>query len=368
MPRKKLGSAGNVYRQKGRDGFVIRWIDSTGRRRSRSLTTATLQEARQMLAHEKGDVHKAKVLGVPLPSDQTFADWADEFLKLQQKKITSHVVKGKLSRAEFVRQQGIVETKLKPHFGSMKLAQVRKSDVVRFIHERTGHVADATIVKEVNVLKRMFNLAVDLDKIHTNPAARAPLPKAAEGRTRYLTAGEWKCVFEACTVDDAEQWLQQCAALAVALGVRRGELLGISVADVDLDQRKVILRKTKNGKVRVVYINDLAFAVFASMGIEERKRRQDRRVLWPSISPEQLSMRFLRACRAAGIEDFSFHDLRHTFASHLRMQGADLHDLMVLLGHSDMRMTTRYVTLSQEHLRAATSKLDGVLTLPDITK
>jgi integrase len=368
MPKKKLGRAGNVYQQTGRKGYIIRGTDSTGRRRSRSLTTATLQEARTALAEEKRRVSKAHDYGQPLPSDVTFEDWADEFLKLQEKKITSHVVKGKISRGEYTRQQGIVERWLKPHFGKMRLAQVRKSDVLKFIDARTGQVASATIVKEVNTLKRMFHLAMDYDKIHSNPAARAPLPKAAEGRTRYLTPDEWKRVFSACAVDDSEQWLQAAAGLAVSLGVRRGELLAVTIPDIDLDQRKVILRKTKNGRTRVVYVNDLAAAVFESMGIEERKRRGDRRVLWPSITPEQLSMRFLRACRQAGVEDFKFHDLRHTWASHMRMQGADLHDLMVLLGHSDLRMTTRYLTLSQEHLRAASSKLDNVLTLPDITK
>lgn len=56
-------------------------------------------------------------------------------------------------------------------------------------------------------------------------------------------------------------------------------------------------------------------------------------------------MRFIRACRDAGIEDFSFHDLRHTYASHLGMKGADLDDIRCLLGHADLRMTIRYAHL-----------------------
>jgi hypothetical protein len=127
MPRKKLGAAGNVYQQHGREGYVIRWIDSTGRRRSRSLTTATLKEAREMLAVEKHNVAEAKRFGKPLPSDVTFRDWADEFLRLQQKRITAQVVRGKLSRGEFIRQQGIVEKHLKPYFGTMQLARIRKA-------------------------------------------------------------------------------------------------------------------------------------------------------------------------------------------------------------------------------------------------
>jgi len=125
------------------------------------------------------------------------------------------------------------------------------------------------------------------------------------------------------------------------------------------------LRLTKNGKPRVAYVNDLAMQVFESMGIPERKRKKDRRVLFPFVTPEQLSVRFIRACRDAGVDDFSLHDLRHTFTSQLRMAGADLHDLQKLLGHSDLRMTTRYAHLSPDHLAAAAARLNGVLTLPD---
>jgi integrase len=370
MPRKKVGASGNVYRRKDREGITIVWRDTHGRRKSRMLKTATVTEARQILANEKAKVEKAKILGAPLPSDETFRDWADEFLKFQQQRITPHVVRGKLSKAEFIRQQGIIESKLKPFFGTMKLATIQRHDVVRFIHRREAEVTSGTVIKEMNVLKRMLNVAMDKAKITANPALRAPMPQAPEGRTRFLTPEEWTRVFAACHIppdiygNEQEQWLQQAAGLAISLGARRGELLSITIPDVDLHTRKVVLKKTKNGKPRTVYINDLAMQVFASMGMSERKRKQDRGVLWPAITPEQLSMRFLRACRAAGVEDFAWHDLRHSFASHLRMAGADTHDLMVLLGHSDMRMTARYMHLTDGHLRTAAAKLDGVLQLP----
>ena len=173
-------------------------------------------------------------------------------------------------------------------------------------------------------------------------------------------------VFKACRIEPTEedpepdQWLQQAAGLAVALGTRRGELMYTTVPDVDLDGRRVTLRVTKNGKTRAVFINELAMQVFEAMRLGDRKRRKDRGALFPDVTPEQLSMRFIRACRDAGVEDFSFHDLRHTYASHLRMKGADLDDIRRLLGHSDLRMTIRYAHLLPEHLEAAASRLDGV--------
>jgi integrase len=280
-------------------------------------------------------------------------------------------VKGRLSRAEYTRQAGIICKHLIPFFGKeTKLAAIRRADVVRYIHQRTGVVSDASIIKEVNTLKRLFSVAVDLEKIPANPALKAPLPTAPEGKTVYLTPEQWQAVFKHCYIEPTDkephpaQWLQWAAGLAVALGTRRGELMHTRVSDVDLDGRQVLLRNTKNGKERVVIINSLALQVFEAMGIRERKRRGDRRELFPGIEPEQLSMKFIRACRAAGVEGVSFHTLRHTFASHLKMAGADLDDIRRLLGHGDMRMVQRYAHVGKSHLEAAASRLDGVLTLP----
>jgi site-specific recombinase XerD len=255
----------------------------------------------------------------------------------------------------------------------MKLAAVRKADVVRYIHDRTGQVSDATIIKEMNTLKKLFNVAVDLGKIPSTPARRASLPQAPEGRTRFLSPDQWLAVFKSCRIEptdenpEPEQWLQWADGLAVALNTRRGELMHTTVPDVDFSLRRITLRMTRSGKTRAAYINDLALQVLGAMGIHERKMRGDRRMLFPGITPAQLSMKFIRACRDASVEDFSFHDLRHTYASHLRKRGADLDIIRQLLGHSDLRMTIRYTHLLPEHPETAASRLDGVLTLPPPT-
>lgn len=149
----------------------------------------------------------------------------------------------------------------------------------------------------------------------------------------------------------------------MALGARRGELLNVAMPDINLDTRTIMLRRTKSGKTRQAFINDLAMQVLTSMQVAELKKKRDRGPLLTGFTPGQLSTRFIRACRDAGVDDFSFHDLRRCYASHLRMAGADLHDLKELLGHSDLRMTVRYAHLSQAHLSAAAARLDGVLTL-----
>lgn len=76
--------------------------------------------------------------------------------------------------------------------------------------------------------------------------------------------------------------------------------------------------------------------------------------------PEQVSMAFVRAARAAGVQDFRFHDLRHTAASWLRMSGADIHTVAQILGHKDLRMATRYQHLSPAFMAEAVSRLEGI--------
>lgn len=110
---------------------------------------------------------------------------------------------------------------------------------------------------------------------------------------------------------------------------------------------------------RPAFINSLAMQVLESMDAGTRKLKGP---LFPDVTPAQ-SVAFIRACEDAGVKDFSLHDLRHTFASHLRMHGADLHDLQKLLGHRDPRMTDRYAHLSAEHLGNAAKRLDTVLSL-----
>ena len=361
---------GNIYEDRGKAGWMIRWKDFQGRRRGRLVKVTSKDLALKALAAEVQKVERERYFGESLPSEDTFAAFAKEFIQLQENKISSKVTRGKISQAEFTRQMGIVSKCLIPAFGTMKLAAVRRADIIKFINKRQQEVSDGSVIKEIGVLKRLFTVACDLAKTHANPASRVPLPAAPAGRERYLTPDEWMTVFKACAIPPTEsdpepvQWLQQAAGLAVSLGTRRGELMFTTIPDVDLDARKVTLRVTKSGKVRVVSINDLAMQVFESMEIRKRKSKRDRGVLFPGITPEQLSMRFIRVCRDAGIEDFSFHDLRHTYASHLRMGGADLDDIRRLLGHSDLRMTIRYAHLGQDHLDSAASRLNGRLTLP----
>jgi len=150
MARKQAHRRDGIYERPDRPGFWGSWTDASGRRRRKRFDFPTFKGAQEALEAEKHKVAEAKKFGRPLPSEDSFEAFAGEFLKYQEKRISPQVAKGKLSQQEYIRQKGIVEQHLKPFFGEAKLAAIRRSDVVRYMHNRTGEVSDGTIIKEIN--------------------------------------------------------------------------------------------------------------------------------------------------------------------------------------------------------------------------
>ena len=235
------------------------------------------------------------------PSAESFKSVSEHFLRHQKARLTPRAYK---------REEGVLRAHLEPFFrASTRLAGIRRADVQRYVTHRSGEVSPASIVKELNTLKHLLNLAVEWELIPSNPAHGVKPPKVAAGRVRYLQPMELRSVLEACP-----KWLRPIAGLAVATGMRRGEILGLRWLDVDLKGGRIMLPQTKNGDGRVVYLNDLAQQSLSAVPRENAKPN-DHVFAGESVAPENVSLAFLRACRARSISDFRFHDLRHTAAN-----------------------------------------------------
>jgi integrase len=353
VPNKARNRDG-VYERKGRPGYWISFVDEYGKRRQQygAPTVTQAREKREEIRTRVRQVKEALANGEPLPTEETFGAIAKRYIAYQSKRCSA----GELSAHEMRRQRGVVEKHLVPFFGATKMTSIRPSKVNAYVESRTGKVAAGTIIKETNVLKHLFGVACDIwEIIPSNPARRVRMPEAPEGRTRHLEPKELQKLLLACPV-----WLRPIVGLAVSTGMRRGELMRIRWSDVDVKAGRILLSLTKNGKPRFAYLNQLSHQVIESLG----PGRPSSEKLFPGITPAQVTVAFIRACQAAGIDDFSLHDLRHTFASQLRMKGADLHTVGQLLGHKDLRMTARYSHLNPEYLGAAAGKLDEVFTDP----
>ena len=142
--------------------------------------------------------------------------------------------------------------------------------------------------------------------------------------------------------------------------MRRGEILNLKWEQVDVKHGFILLEITKNGERREIPIDNTLTMMFNSMpwGLESVYVFTDPRTGEPYKS---VQTSFETALKRAEIRDFRFHDLRHTFASHLVMAGVDLTSIRELLGHKSLAMTIRYAHLAPGHKRRAINMLDKVL-------
>jgi integrase len=162
--------------------------------------------------------------------------------------------------------------------------------------------------------------------------------------------------------------LRPLVETAVHTGMRLGELLNLTWAQVDLEHRLILIHESKNNQRRQVLPNSVASEVLAKLPrflnspyvFCQREGLQ--------LKPRTVEYIFSEALKRAGITDFRFHDLRHTFASWLVMRGVDLKTIQELLGHKDYHMTLRYAHLSPVHKRATIEKLADNTSLPVVEK
>jgi integrase len=341
---KKKSDRDGIYKRPDGHGFWISWTDSQGRRRRRSVRVANITQARAARNAELLRVEQTRALGFTPPGDEVFKEVASRYLQYQKARLTAKA---------YDRERGIVECHLASFFGELKLASIRRADIQRYITKRSAKVSAHSLVKELNVIRHLLRLAVEWEIIPFNPAQGIKSPKVPAGRLRYLQPGELRALLES-----APAWLCPIIALATLTGMRRGEILGLRWLDVDLRNGRVLLPQTKNGDGRIVYLN-----ASAQQAIQSIPYTQPTAHVFEGITPGMVTVTFKRLCKRVKIEEFRYHDLRHTAASWLRMSGADIHTVAQLLGHKDLRMAARYQHLSPAFLADAVGRLDGVFEI-----
>ena len=155
-----------------------------------------------------------------------------------------------------------------------------------------------------------------------------------------------------------ERWIKGLPQLDLALhtGLRLGEQYGLTWDCVDFERRMLTIPLSKNGELRHAPLNDEALAALHTI----RKYSTDQPYLFLNryghrlVSPREW---FDPAVKAAGLKDFTWHCLRHTFASRLVMAGVDLRTVQELVGHKTIQMTVRYAHLAPKHQLAAVQRL-----------
>jgi integrase len=292
------------------------------------------------------------------------------FGELMERFLSEHVTK-RASRRSYV---GYAK-RLRGFFGDgTPLADITPRLIVEYKNQLfADHLAPASVNRHLATLKKAFNLALrEWEWCQRNPVLSVSMERENNGRDRWLTVEEEHRLLAACA-----PWLRDIVQFALGTGMRMGEILSLSWRGVDLTRRTVMLFQSKNGERRTIPMNQTMLSLIKAKKEEAHLIKQPTGNVIPlnGESPGDLVFRsktgtpiesghlrrsFRLAMKKAGIIDFHFHDLRHTFATRLVQAGVELYKVQRLLGHKSPMMTQRYAHHYPESLRDGVEILDRI--------
>lgn len=218
-----------------------------------------------------------------------------------------------------------------------------------------------TVNRYLAALSHVFTVAIeDYGWMEDNPCRRVSRGKESAGRIRFLSDEERDRLLTACRAS-ANPDLYPAVVLSLATGARRMEVLGLRWPQVDLARRVIILLETKNGERRALPMGDHVRDLLRDRA---KVRRIDSDLVFPgrpATRPAQLRHAWETALQAAGITDFHWHDLRHSAASYLAMNGASLQEIAAVLGHKTLAMVKRYSHLSEQHTAGVVNRMNRAI-------
>jgi integrase len=256
-------------------------------------------------------------------------------------------------------------TRFVASFGDVELSAVSPFAVERFKRDRYADGAGpATVNRALALLRHFYGLAAKWGWVSTAHAAAirgVASMKEAPGRVRYLSPDEESAVMTA--LEDRPRF-RRVVVTALLTGMRQGELLRLRAEAVDLAAGEITLTRTKSNKVRRIPIGPAlvpvlkeAISASASGFVFESRKREP-------YTKDGLRSAWDRVAEEAKLEDFHFHDLRHSFATALRRRGAGLDVIQRLLGHSTLAMVMRYAHVGEDMVRTAINALPAPVASP----
>ena len=227
----------------------------------------------------------------------------------------------------------------------------------------------STVNRYFSTLSRVFSVAIrEWEWLDVSPLRHIAKLKETSGRTRFLSQEELNRLLLVCQ-NSPNRDLHIAVVLAVSTCARQMEIMRLRWEEVDLDQGIIILKQTKNKICRSIPLQDYALRLV-------RQRSQTMRcnagLIFPSQrkpqQPVNLRVSWKQALVKADINDFRWHDLRHTGASYLAMQGASISELSEILGHKTLQMVKRYAHLSVPHTMQLVARMNRTIFQDSVYK
>lgn len=331
---------------------------------AQSATFKRKTDAQKWAKSTEAAIHEGRYLPATEARKHTLADLIDRYARevLPHKKDSAH--------------QGRQLDWWKAQLGAYALADVTPALIAETRDKlaaqptpRGPRTGPSTVVRYLAALSHAFTVAVkEWGWLDSNPLAKVTKPREPRGRVRYLDDDERTRLLDACRASSSPD-LYPAVVLALSTGARHGEIFGLRWKDIDFDRRVAVLHETKNGERRIL---PLAPPSFGLLQERAKVRRLDTDLVFPGRrrrsvpgeppkppAPIDLRAPFETALKQAGIKDFRWHDLRHSAASYLAMNGASLAEIAEVLGHKTLQMVRRYAHLSPAHTASVVERMNA---------
>ena len=362
MKSREVKKVRGVFeRPPGSGVWWVQYFDSEGRRRREKA--GTRQNAKQLVDKRRTETLTAKKLPEKLRTPAiTFQRIADAALEYSRSEKASY-------QNDEYRMAVLTE-----QFGKRPAESIMPEEFENWLTElgEDRNWSVATKNRYIALLKLTYRLAEKNRKLKINPARLLRMPKEDNAKVRYLNQYKplpttVECLKDCETEEDRLRTVirtdfpNHLPEFEVALntGMRRSEMYRATWPNVDLLHNVLTVPRSKNGDTRHVTLNSTARAMLEFL--KEKAKASDGEYVFVSMrNNERLTGNrhwFEDAVKKAGVRDFTWHCLRHTFGSRLASKAIDLRRIQALMGHKTLSMTIRYTHLSQPDLLAAVEAL-----------
>jgi integrase len=295
-------------------------------------------DAERALKKRQGEIVDGKFEIRKTVTSPRFEDFAEEYFEYS-----------KANKRSWMRDRTSIRNLLQ-HFKGLKLHNITPWLIDKYKSSRKEEVTEASVNRELACLKHMFTMAIHWGKAIDNPVKKVKLFREPDRRLRWLTEEECEKLINA-----SSGHIKSIILTAINTGMRRGEILSLTWDQVDFARGVITVERSKNDGVRHIPMNSQL-----TEELEAIKLNATGNFVFSKKTGEpykEIKTGFQAAQKRSEIKKCRFHDLRHTFASHLIMNGTDITTVKELLGHKTISMTMRYAHLSKEHKQRAVDSL-----------
>lgn len=260
---------------------------------------------------------------------------------------------------------------LKREFKKRLLCEISKTDLLQYQTNLFKESSAVSSNRNFFVIKQIFKKGLELNAVSEDHASGIRyLSEKKHERNSFLMPHEIEKLIEASQKTKAKFYMPALIYLGAEHGTSRQEVLSLEWDDIRFDFEETgLIRffRTKNGKERTDFLMPRSRAALLTWRDHlnwMRKRKRISRIeanyvfcKLDGTSKKRFDSAWRKICKLAGIENFHYHDLRHTFCSSLILSGSNLKDVKEMIGHGDIKMTDRYTHLNVMHKKRLQDQL-----------